>query len=168
MKNGFIETIQLCFSSTYSPPVLFIFIIIFRLIIPVMESGLVFWRWTYITAAVTLVSHFFPFESDPGTTFCLNTGYNVTLGDKTWLLSQLCEQKINEISTLFKVNEISASKHKSAQYAKVSLFLLGKNKKSQRIYALFKYKLHLIKEFWANILIRTIFCHLKTLFLTSK
>lgn len=79
-----------------------------------MGSGLAFWRWTYTTATVTIIFYLFPLKLDSGVTTYINTGCDITFLDKTWLLGQLLKQKINEMSTLLKVREIDASKHKSA------------------------------------------------------
>ena len=118
-----------------------------------MGSGLAFRGWTYATTAVTLIPQILPLESDPGVTACLNTGYDVTLVDKDWLLRQLPDQKIKEISTPLKDRGIEASKHKSAQSAELYLFLLGENNKGQKVYTSFKCKLHLVEGLRANILI---------------
>ena len=79
-----------------------------------MASGLAFQGSTYATAAVTLVPQVLPLESNPGTITCLDTGCGVTLVDKDWLLRQLLDQKIKEMSTPLKVRGIGASKHESA------------------------------------------------------
>ncbi len=71
-----------------------------------MGSGLAFRGWTYATAAVTFVPQVFPLESDPSTTACLDIGCGVTLIDKDWLLRQLPDQTIKEMSTLLKVRGI--------------------------------------------------------------
>lgn len=57
------------------------------------------------------------------------------------------------MSTPLKVREIEASKHKSAQFAKLSLFLPGENNKRQKVYASIKCELHLVDGLRANILI---------------
>lgn len=92
-----------------------------------MGSGLAFRRWIYATAAVIFVSQVLSLESDPSATACLDTGCGVTLVDKAWLLRQLPHQKIREMSAPLKVRGIRTSKHESAQFAEVLLFLPGKN-----------------------------------------
>lgn len=57
------------------------------------------------------------------------------------------------MSISLEIGRIGTLKHKSAQYAEVSLFLLSKDKKSQQVYVLFNYKLHLIEDLQVNILI---------------
>ena len=83
---------------------------------------------------MTLVSQVLPLESDPSTTACLDTSCSVTLVDKNWLLRQLSDQKIKEMSTPLKVRGIEASKHESAQFAELSLFLPGEDDKRQKVY----------------------------------
>lgn len=118
-----------------------------------MGSGLAFRGWIYATAAVTLVSQVLLLESDPSATACLNTGCGVIFVDKDWLLRQLPDQKQKEMSTPLKVRGIGASKHESAQFAELFLFLPGENNKRQKVYASFKYKLYLVKGLRANMLI---------------
>ena len=118
-----------------------------------MGSGLAFQGWTYTTAAVTLVPRVLPLKRDPSATACLNTGCGVTLVDKNWLLRQLPDQKIKEMSTPLKVRGIGTSKYKSAQFAEVALFLPGESNKGQKVYASIRCELHLVKSFRANILI---------------
>ncbi len=77
----------------------------------------------------------------------------MTLVDKDWLLRQLPDQKIKEMSTPLKVREIGTSKHKSAQFTEVSLFLLGESNEGQKVYASIRCELHLVKRLRANILI---------------
>lgn len=57
------------------------------------------------------------------------------------------------MSTPLNVRGIEASKHKSAQFAKLSLFLPEENNKGQKVYASIKCDLHLIDGLKANILI---------------
>lgn len=102
---------------------------------------------------MTLVPQVLPLESDTGVTACLDTGCGVTLVDKDWLLRQLPDQKIKEMSTPLKVRGIGASKHESAQFAELSLFLPGENNKGQKVYASFKCELHLVEGLRANMLI---------------
>lgn len=52
-----------------------------------------------------------------------------------------------------KVRRIEASKHKSAQFANLFFSLLEENNRGQKVYASFKYELHLVEGFRANILI---------------
>lgn len=128
-------------------------IIISKSVVPAMGSGLTFRGWTYATAAVTLVPRVLPLETDPSATACLDTGCGVTLVDKDWLLRQLPHQKIKEMSTSLKVRGIGTSKHKSAQFAEVSLFLSEESDKGQRVYASIRCELYLVEGLRANILI---------------
>lgn len=128
-------------------------IIISKSMASAMGSGLALQGWTYATAAVTLVPQVLPLESDPGATAYFDTGCGVTLVDKHWLLRQLPDQKIKEMSTPLKVREIGASKHESAQFAELSLFLPGENNKGQKVYTSFKCELHLVEGLRANMLI---------------
>lgn len=57
------------------------------------------------------------------------------------------------MSTPLKVRGIGASKHKSAQFAELPLFLLGENNKRQKVYASIRCELHLVDGLRANILI---------------
>lgn len=57
------------------------------------------------------------------------------------------------MSISLKIKEIMVLKYESTQFAKLFLFFLRENDKGQNVYALFKYKLHLVKGFRANILI---------------
>ena len=118
-----------------------------------MGLDLAFQKWTYATAAVTLLPQVLPLKLDPGATACLDTGCGVSFIDKAWLLQQFPNQKIKEISIPLKVGGIKASKHEFAQFAELSLFLLGENNKGQKVYSFFKCKLHLVKGFRAKILI---------------
>lgn len=52
-----------------------------------------------------------------------------------------------------KVKRIKVSRYNSAQFAKLSHFLLGKNNERWKVYASIRYKLHLAKGLRANILI---------------
>lgn len=103
--------------------------------------------------AVTLVSQILLLDSDANATACLDTGCGVTLVDKAWLLQQLSNQKIKGMSTPLKIKGIGGSKHKSAQFAKLSFFFLGENDKRQKVYASLSYELYLVEGFRANILI---------------
>ena len=118
-----------------------------------MGSGLAFQGWAYVIAAVTLVPRVLPLKTDLSATACLDTGCGMTLVNKDWLLRQLSNQKIKEMSTSLKVKRIETSKHKSAQFAEVSLFLPGESNKRQKVYASVRCKLHLVKRLWVNILI---------------
>ena len=128
-------------------------IITSKSVVPAMGSVLAFRGWTYATAAVTLLPQVLPLESDPSATACLDTGCGVTLVDKDWLLRQLPYQKIKEMSTPLKVRGIGASKHKSAQFAELSLFLPGEDNEGQKVYASIRCELHLVEGLRANILI---------------
>lgn len=77
----------------------------------------------------------------------------MTLVDKNWLLCQLSDQKIKEMSTFLKVRGIRTSKHKSAQFAGISLFLPSESNEGQKVYASVRCKLHLVKGLPSNILI---------------
>ena len=118
-----------------------------------MGSGLAFRGWTYATAAVTLLPQVLPLELDLSATAYLDTGCGVTLIDKDWLLQQLPNQKIKKMSTPLKVREIGASKHKSAQFAELSLFLPGEDNERQKVYAFIKCEVHLVEGLRANILV---------------
>ena len=138
---------------TSPAPALPIPIIESKAVIPDMGSGLAFRGWTYATAAVTFVPQVLPLESDPSATACFDTGCSITLVNKAWLLRQLSHQKIKEMSSPLKVRGIETSKHESAQFAEVSLFLPGENLEGQQVYASFKCELHQVDGLRANILI---------------
>lgn len=57
------------------------------------------------------------------------------------------------MSICLKVREIRTSKHKSAQFAEVSLFLSVESNKGQKVYASVRCKLPLVKKLQADILI---------------
>ena len=57
------------------------------------------------------------------------------------------------MSIPLKVREIGASRHESAQFTELSLFLLKEVNKRQKVYASIKCELHLVKGLRANILI---------------
>lgn len=57
------------------------------------------------------------------------------------------------MSTSLKLRGIGALKHKSAQFAELSLFLPGKNNQEQEVYTSIRGKLYLIEGLRANILI---------------
>lgn len=57
------------------------------------------------------------------------------------------------MSTPLKVKGIEASRHKSNQFAELSLFFLGKNGKGEIVYTSIKCELHLVEDLRANILI---------------
>lgn len=103
--------------------------------------------------AVTFFPRILQLESDPSATVCLDIGCDVTLVDKDWLLRQLPDQKIKEMSIPLNIRGIGASKHKSAQFVELFLFLSGKNDEKQKVYASFKCKLHLVEGLRINILI---------------
>ena len=86
-------------------------------------------------------------------TTCLDTGCGVTLVNKDWLLCQLSDQKIKEMSIFLKVRGMGTLKHKSAQVVEVSLFFLGESNKRQKVYSFIRCKLYLVKGLKANILI---------------
>lgn len=57
------------------------------------------------------------------------------------------------MSTPLKIKGIRASKHKSAQFAELSLFLLKENNKGQKVYTFIKCKLNFVNSLKVNILI---------------
>lgn len=130
LKKGCTDSVQPLLPTSATPTSL-IPIIELKAVVPTMGLGLAFRGWSYATAAVTLVLQVLLLKSDSSTTACLDTGCGVTLVDKTWLLRQLSQQKIKEMSTPSKVRGIGSSKHKSAQFAEVSLFLPDENMEGQ-------------------------------------
>lgn len=116
-------------------------------------SGLAFRGWIYATATITLTpKHLLP-DSNPESIACLDTGCEVTLIDKSWLLKHLPTQKINTMSTPLKVRGIGASKHKLRKFAALSLYFPGKNNTGQLVYTFLTCKIHLVKDLKANMLI---------------
>lgn len=77
----------------------------------------------------------------------------MTLVNKNWLLWQFPIQKIKEMFTFLKVQRIKVSRHESAQYAEVSLFLPREDNERQKVYAFIKCELHLVERLKTNILI---------------
>ena len=152
LKGGYISSLQPLISGALAPnsPIP---IITSKSVVPAMGSGLAFRGWTYATPVVTFLPQVLPLESYPSATACLNTGCGVTLVDKDWLLRQLPNQKIKEMSTPFKVRGIGSSKHKSTQFAELCFFLLEEDNKGQKVYASIRYELHLVEGLRANILV---------------
>lgn len=140
LKNGSISSLQPLLPGALAP-ILSIFIITLRSMVPVIGSGLAFWDWIYTTTAVTFVPRVLPLESDFSATACLDIGYGVTLVDKDWLLRQLFDQKIKDISTSLKVRKIGASKHESAQFVELFFFFLGEDNEEQNVCASIRCKL---------------------------
>lgn len=77
----------------------------------------------------------------------------MTFIDKDWLLYQLPDQKIKEMSTPLKVRRIEISKHESAQFAEVSFFFPKKSNERQKVYTSIRSELYLVESLKANILI---------------
>lgn len=96
---------------------------------------------------IMFVSQILLLDLDANAISCLNTGCNVILIDKTWLLQQLFDQKIKKRFIFSKVNKFT-------QFAELFFFFQGENDKGQKIYVFFKCKLHLVKSFKVNILIK--------------
>ena len=57
------------------------------------------------------------------------------------------------MSTSLKFKKIEISKHESAQFAELFLFLSGDNNKKQKVYFSSKYELYLVKDLGPNMLI---------------
>lgn len=57
------------------------------------------------------------------------------------------------MSTFLKVREIGASKHKSGEFAALSLYFPGKNSTGQLVYASLTCEIHLVEDLKANLLI---------------
>lgn len=59
-----------------------------------------------IIAAIIFILWILSLNLNANTIVCFNTSYGVTLIDKTWLLQQLPDQKIKEVSISLKVKRI--------------------------------------------------------------
>lgn len=117
--------------------------------------GLAFRGWIYATTTISLTpKHLFP-NSNSELTACLNTGYGVTFVNKCWLLKHLSTSKINIMSTPMKVREIGVSKHKSEEFAALSLYLSGKTNTGHLVYTSLTCEIHLVKDLKANLLVGT-------------
>ncbi len=116
-------------------------------------SGLAFRGWTYATATVTLAPDHLPPDFNPESIACLDTGCGITLVDKSWLAKNLPTQKISTISTPLKVRGIGAFKHKSGEFAALSLYFPGKNNAGQLVYASLTCEIHLVEDLRENLLI---------------
>lgn len=57
------------------------------------------------------------------------------------------------MSTSLKVRGIGASKHKSTKFAALSLYFSNRNNAGELVYALFKWKIHLVEGIQAKLLI---------------
>ena len=152
LKAGCAEAVQvtpLSFTQPASP----ISIVESKAIIQSLRSGLAFRGWTYATPSITLVPHFFLSDLDPTATACHDTSCGVTLIDKTWLQSHLSHQKMSTMSTHLNVSGIGTLRHKSAQFATISLYYSGENQAGQQVYAPIKCELHLVDGLRVNILV---------------
>lgn len=84
---------------------------------------------------------------------CLNISCGVTLVDKHWLFKRLLGQNISTMSTSFKVRGMGTSKHKSSEFATLSLSFPGRNVSRNLVYAALRGEIHLVKDLRANLLI---------------
>lgn len=84
---------------------------------------------------------------------CLDTGYGVTLVDRTWLLQKLPIVKLSKMSTLLKVRGIGSSKNESDEFALTALFFIGKDTARRVVFTYTDCKLHLVDGLKANMLI---------------
>ena len=116
-------------------------------------SELAFRSWTYATTLITFIPEHLSPDSDPNSTAYLDTGCGVTLVDKAWLLKHLPIQNVNTMSTSLKVRGIGASKHKSGEFAALSLYFPGRNNAGQQVYASLTCEIHLVEGLRANLLI---------------
>lgn len=57
------------------------------------------------------------------------------------------------MSISLKVKGISASKHKSSEFAALSLYFSSRNNAKELVYVLLQYEIHFVKRLWANLLI---------------
>lgn len=77
-------------------------------------------------------------------------------------------QKVNTMSTLLKIRGISASKHKSGEFATLFLYFPEKNNAGQQVYASLTYEIYLVKGLRANLLIRNNIMSLKGFIIDIK
>lgn len=110
-----------------------------------LGSGLGFRSWTYVTTSITLTPEHLPPSSSPDSTACIDTGCEVTLVDRNWLLKRLTHQKISTMSIFLKVRGIGASKHKSAEFAALLSYFPGKNNAEQLVYTALNCEIYLVK-----------------------
>ena len=130
-----------------------IFIIVFQAIHQSIGSEFAFRSQTYTTGTITLTPKHLLSNFDLKSTAFFDIRCRVTLVDKSWLSKCFRVQKINIMSTLLKVNGIRASKHKLREFAALSLYFSKKNNAWQLVYASLTYKIHIIKDLRANLLI---------------
>ena len=150
LKNGCLETSSPFFPAQAPSPIP---VIASKAVHRFFGSGLAFRGWTYAITLITLTLEYLPPDSDPDSTACLDTGCGVTLVDKTWLSKHLPMQKVNTILTPLKVRGIGASKHKSGEFAALSLYFPGRNNAGQQVYTSLTCEIYLVKDLRANLLI---------------
>lgn len=118
-----------------------------------LRSGFGFKGWTYAIAAVTLALEHLPQSFDPNSMACLNTSCGIILVDRNWLLKRLSGQKINTMSISLKVRGIGTFKHEFSEFAALFLYFSSRNNVGNLVYALLQYKIHLVEDLQANLLI---------------
>ena len=150
IKSGCVKE-TLFFASPQ--PSLSIPVIVSKAVHTSLRLGFSFRGWTYVTATVTLAPESLLQGSDSDSTACLDTGCGVILVDKHWLLKRLPNQKISTMSNPLKVRGIGASKHKSSEFAALSLYFLAKNAVGDLVYAALWYEIHLVEGLRANFLV---------------
>ena len=150
LKNSCLKTFL---HSFFTQTALSISIIAFKIVHQSFNSRLAFSGLTYTIVLITFTPEHLPLDSNIDLTTCFDIRCGVILVDKTWLSKCLLMQKINIMLTPLKVWKIRASKHKSGEFAALSLYFPSKNDMGQWVYASLTCKIHLIKDLRANLLI---------------
>lgn len=88
--------------------------------------------------------------------------------DNVWLLKCLLMQKINIMSTLFRVEEMEVSKHWSEVFAALFLYFSSKNDVDQLFYAFLTCEIHLVKSLRSNLWIANDIISLKDFVINVK
>lgn len=76
-----------------------------------------------------------PGIGNPDTLVYLDTGYRVSLVDKTWLAKKHLFQKIRTILVPLKVRGIGASRHELKKFALTALYMPGLDKRGSKVYS---------------------------------
>lgn len=122
-------------------------------------SSFAFRCWSYATTSITFDHVIFPAISNLDTLVYLNISSGVSLVDKAGLVKKHPSQKISTMLVPLKVRGIGASRLESEEFAFTTLFMPGLDRKGSKVYTWINYKLHLVEDLKANMLIENnVFC----------
>lgn len=86
-------------------------------------------------------------------TACLVTRCEITFVNKGWLLRHLPKQKVSTISTPLKVRRIKILRHKSEEFAALSLYFPENDYTRKLVYASVRCEIHLNEGLRVNLFI---------------